>query len=149
MALGIVLFERKEAKGGEFRWEAASLGSSLFAAAETPARDVTKLGPLTGQAQPLSVTEKGVWIDGNLQAPGGGSDGYDFTLYYDIAEAKITGSWCDARDGSGTAICEHPLGARFGRDAGYRSFAFEGPGYGTRIVTNPLQPGRRGHDEHG
>ncbi len=139
--LGIVLFERKEDKAGEFRWEAAALGSSLFAAAETPARDVTKLGPLTGQAQPLSVTEKGVWIDGNLQAPGGGSDGYDFTLYYDVAEAKITGSWCDARDGSGTAVCEHPLGARFGRDAGYRSFAFEGPGYGTRIVTNPLQPG--------
>ncbi len=139
--LGIVLFERKEAKAGEFRWEAASLGSSLFAAAETPARDITKLGPLTGQSQPLSVTEKGVWIDGNLQAPGGGSDGYDFTLYYDIAEAKITGNWCDARDGSGSAICEHPLGARFGRDTGYRSFAFEGPGYGTRIVTNPLQTG--------
>ncbi len=139
--LGIMLFERKEAKPGEFRWEGASLGSSLFAEAETPARDISKLGPLTGQSQPLSVTEKGVWIDGNLQAPGGSSDGYDFTLYYDVAEAKITGSWCDARDGSGTAICEHPLGARFGRDAGYRSFAFEGPGYGTRIVTNPLQPG--------
>jgi hypothetical protein len=139
--LGIVLFERKEVNVGEFRWEAASLGSSLFAVAETPARDVSKLGPLTDRAQPLSVTEKGVWIDGNLQAPGGGSDGYDFTLYYDVAEAKITGSWCDARDGTGTAICEHPLGARFGRDSGYRSFAFEGPGYGTRIVTNPLQPG--------
>jgi hypothetical protein len=139
--LGIVLFERREAKVGEFRWEAASLGSSLFAAAETPAREVSKLGPLTGQAQPLSVTEKGVWIDGNLQAPGGGSDGYDFTLYYDSAEAKVTGSWCDAHDGSGTAICEHPFGARFGRDTGYRSFAFEGPGYGTRIITDPLQPG--------
>jgi hypothetical protein len=139
--LGIVLFRREEAKAGEFRWEAASLGSSLFAAAETPARDVSKLGPLTGAAQPLTVTEKGVWIDGNLQAPGGGDTGYDFTLYYDVAEAKVTGSWCDARDGSGVSICEHPLGARFGREAGYRSFAFEGPGYGTRIVTNPLQPG--------
>ncbi|HEX4117025.1 MAG TPA: hypothetical protein VHY18_14245 [Solirubrobacteraceae bacterium] len=139
--LGILLFERKEAKKGEFRWEAASLGSSLFAAVETSAREVTKLGPLTGQVQPLTVTEKGIWIDGNLQAPGGGSDGYDFTLYYDIAEAKITGSWCDAHDGSGVAICEHPLGASFGREAGYRSFAFEGPGYGTRIVTDPLRPG--------
>jgi hypothetical protein len=139
--LGIVLFERHEVKAGEFRWEAASLGSSLFAAAETPARDVSKLGPLTGASQPLTVTEKGVWIDGNLQAPGGGSDGYDFTLYYSIAEGKVSGTWCDARDGGGTAICEHPLGARFGRDAGYRSFAFEGPGYGTRIVTNPLLPG--------
>jgi hypothetical protein len=139
--LGIQLFQRKEAKAGEFHWEAASLGSSLFATAETPTLHVSKLGPLTGQAQPLSVTEKGVWIDGNLQAPGGGADGYDFTLYYDIAESKVSGSWCDARDSTDMAICEHPLGARFGRDAGYRSFAFEGPGYGTRIVTNPLQPG--------
>jgi hypothetical protein len=89
----------------------------------------------------LTVTEKGVWIDGNLQASGAGVDGYDFTLYYDISEGKISGSWCDARDGSDAAICEHPLGARFGRETGYRSFAFEGPGYGTRIITNPLQPG--------
>ncbi len=139
--LGVLLFERKEAKAGEFLWEAVSLGSSLFAAAETPTRGISKLAPLTGQAQPLTVTEKGVWIDGNMQTIGGGADGYDFTLYYDVAEAKISGSWCDARDNSGAAICEHPLGARFGRDAGYRSFAFEGPGYGTRIVTNPLQPG--------
>ena len=138
--LGIVLFKRTEVKEGEFRWQPAPLGSALFAASETPADGVSKLGPLTGTAQPLTVTEKGVWIDGNLQAPGGGKDGYDFTLYYDIAEAKITGSWCDARGAGGEALCEHPLGARFGRQAGYRSFAFEGPGYGTRIVTNPLLP---------
>ena len=35
----------------------------------------------------------------------------------------------------------YPFDARFGRLAGYRSFAFDGPGYGARIVTNPLQPG--------
>lgn len=139
--LGIVLFERKEVAPGEFRWEAASLGSALFSAAETLVRGVTKLGPLAGAAQPLTVTEKGVWIDGNLQAPGGGSDGYDFTLYYDIAQGKLTGSWCDARDSENVALCEHPFDARFGRLAGYRSFAFDGPGYGTRIVTNPLLPG--------
>ena len=139
--LGIVLFKRTEAKAGEYRWEAASLGSALFAAAETAADGVTKLGPLTGAAQPLTVTAKGVWIDGNLQASGGGSDGYDFTLYYDVSEGKLTGSWCDASRGGGEALCEHPFGARFGRQAGYRSFAFDGPGYGTRIVTNPLLPG--------
>jgi hypothetical protein len=139
--LGVLLFKRTEVKAGEYRWEDASLGGSLFASAETPAREVSGVAPLTGQAQPLTVTEKGVWIDGNLQAPGGGDDGYDFTLYYDISEGKISGSWCDARDGSDAAICEHPLGARFGRETGYRSFAFEGPGYGTRIITNPLQPG--------
>jgi len=139
--LGILLFKREEPKVGEFRWEPASLGSSLFAQSETPAGGVSDVAPLTGQAQPLTVTEKGVWIDGNLQASGGGSDGYDFTLYYDTAEGKVTGSWCDAHGPSGEAICEHPFGARFGREAGYRSFAFEGPGYGTRIVTNPLQSG--------
>jgi hypothetical protein len=139
--LGILLFKRTEVKEGEFVWEQAPLGSALFAAAETPADGVSKLGPLTGSAQPLTVTEKGVWIDGNMQATGGGADGYDFTLYYDIAEAKITGSWCDAHGSGGEALCEHPFGARFGREAGYRSFAFEGPGYGTRIVTNPLLPG--------
>jgi len=139
--LGIMLFERKELKPGEFSWEAATLHSALFSAAATPASGVVKLGPLTGLAQPLSATEKGVWIDGNLQAPGGGSDGYDFTLYYDIAQGKLTGNWCDARDSGGQALCEHPFGARFGRLAGYRSIAFDGPGYGTRIVTNPLLPG--------
>jgi hypothetical protein len=139
--LGIMLFKRAQAKTGQYRWEAVSLGSTLFSAAETPARGVTKLGSFAGAAQPLTPTEKGVWIDGNLQVPGGGGDGYDFTLYYDIAQGKVTGSWCDARDSSSVALCEHPFGTRFGRLAGYRSFAFDGPGYGTRIVTNPLLPG--------
>jgi hypothetical protein len=139
--LGIVLFKRVQASPGEYMWESRPLGSALFSQAETPARGVTDLGPLTGQAQPLTVTEKGAWIDGNLQAPGGGSDGYDFTLYYDTSREALTGSWCDGRDSEGHALCEHPFGARFGRLAGYRSFAFPGAGYGTRILTNPLLPG--------
>jgi hypothetical protein len=139
--LGIVLFKREEITPGAYRWEAVPLGSTLFSVAEAPAEEVTKLGPLTGSAQPLTVTAKGVWVDGNLQAPGGGEDGYDFTLYYDTSEGKMTGSWCDASKGGSEALCEHPFGARFGQLAGYRSFAFDGPGYGTRIVTNPLLPG--------
>jgi hypothetical protein len=139
--LGILLFKRKEPSAGEYRWEPVALGSSLFAAADTPARTVENVAPLGGQAQPLTVTEKAVWIDGNLHAPGGGSDGYDFTLYYDIGEGKVTGSWCDARDSTAQPICEHPLDARFGRLAGYRSIAFDGSGYGSRVITNPLLPG--------
>ena len=42
--LGIMLFKRGSQTSGEYRWEAASLGSALFSAAETPARGVTKLG---------------------------------------------------------------------------------------------------------
>ena len=99
------------------------------------------MAPLSSPGQPLTVSDQGVWIDGNMQAPGGGSDGYDFTLYYDIAEGKVTASWCDAHATGGEALCTHPFGARFGRLAGYRSFAFDGPGFGSRIVTNPLAPG--------
>jgi hypothetical protein len=138
--LGPMLFKRVE-KSGEYRWEPVELGAAPFAQAATPAQGVTDVAPLGSPGQPLTVSGQAVWIDGNLQAPGGGSDGYDFTLYYDIAEAKVTASWCDAHATGGEALCTHPFGARFGRLAGYRSFAFEGPGFGSRIVTNPLQPG--------
>jgi len=138
--LGIMLFKRTEA-AGEAKWQPAELGSALFSASATPAQDVSGVAPLSGQAQQLTASDQGVWIDGRLQAPGGGSDGYDFTLYYDIAEAKVTASWCDAHSSGGEALCTYPFEARFGRLAGYRSFAFDGPGYGSRIITNPLQPG--------
>jgi hypothetical protein len=139
--LGPMLFRRVLNGSGEGRWEHVELGSALFAQAATLAQDVSGVAPLSSPGQPLTASDQGVWIDGNLQAPGGGADGYDFTLYYDVAQAKVTASWCDAHNGSGEAICTHPLGARFGRLAGYRSFAFDGPGFGSRIVTNPLQRG--------
>ncbi|HEY3759612.1 MAG TPA: hypothetical protein VGL37_07600 [Solirubrobacteraceae bacterium] len=138
--LGVMLFKRAEV-AGEAKWQPVELGSALFSASATPAQDVSGVAPLGGQAQALTTSDQGVWIDGNLQAPGGGSDGYDFTLYYDIAEAKVTASWCDAHGPGGEALCNYPLQARFGRLAGYCSFAFDGPGYGSRIITNPLQPG--------
>ncbi len=139
--LGPMLFKRVVNGSGEGRWENVELGSALFAQAATPAQDVSGVAPLSSPGQPLTASDQGVWVDGNLQAPGGGADGYDFTLYYDVAQAKVAASWCDAHNGSGEAICTHPLGARFGRLVGYRSFAFDGPGFGSRIITNPLQPG--------
>jgi hypothetical protein len=138
--LGAMLFKRIVNGSGEGHWQQVELGSALFAQATTPAQSVSGVAPLKAPAQSLTVSDQGVWIDGNMQAPGGGNDGYDFTLYYDIAQAKVTTSWCDAHNG-GEALCSHPLGARFGRLAGYRSFAFDGAGFGSRIVTNPLQPG--------
>jgi hypothetical protein len=138
--LGVMLFKRTET-AGEAKWLPVELGSALFSASATPAQSVSGVAPLSGQSQPLTVSDQGVWIDGNLQAPGGGSDGYDFTLYYDLAQGKVTSSWCDAQSAGGEALCSHPLDARFGRLAGYRSFAFDGPGFGSRIITNPLQPG--------
>jgi hypothetical protein len=138
--LGIMLFKRIVNGAGEGHWQEVELGSALFSQAATPAQSVSNVSALNSPAQPLTVSDQAVWIDGNLQASGGGGDGYDFTLYYDIAQAKVTASWCDARNGGGEALCTHPLGARFGRLAGYRSFAFDGAGFGSRIVTNPLQP---------
>jgi hypothetical protein len=138
--LGIMLFKRSEV-AGEAEWQPVELGSALFAAGATPAQGVSGVAPLNGQAQSLTPSDQGVWIDGNLQAAGGGADGYDFTLYYDIAQAKVTASWCDAHGTGGEALCTYPFGARFGRLAGYRSFAFDGPGFGSRVITNPLQPG--------
>jgi hypothetical protein len=139
--LGVMLFQRKEVTANEYRWQPVELGAPLFTAAATPAQDVSGVLPLSSPGQPLTATGQGVWIDGNLQAPGGGDDGYDFTLYYDIPEAKVTASWCGAHGASGEALCTHPFPARFGRLAGYRSFAWEGSGFGQRIITNPLQPG--------
>jgi hypothetical protein len=142
--LGPMLFKRVVNGSGEGRWEHVELGSALFAQAATPVQDVSGVAPLDSPGQPLTASDQGVWIDGNLQAPGGSVDGYDFTLYYDIAQAKITASWCDARSVGGESFCTHTLDARFGRSAGYRSFAFDGPGFGSRIVTDPLEP--RGED---
>jgi len=139
--LGMMLFKRVEPEAGKFEWKPVELGAALFAQAATPAQSVSGVAPLPSPAQGLTVSDQGVWIDGSLQAPGGGSDGYDFTLYYDIAEGKVSASWCDTHTTGDEALCTHPFGARFGRLAGYRSFAFDGPGFGSRIVTNPLRPG--------
>jgi hypothetical protein len=156
--LGIMLFKRVKSGSGQFEWTPVELGPTrsqgrLFAVAQTHAAgvEIEDVAPLGGEAQPLTVSKQGVWIDGNLHAAGGGSDGYDFTLYYDIPagevteipHGEVTGSWCDADRTDGTKLCDHRLHARFGRLAGYRSFAYEnGSQFGGRIVTNPLLPGR-------
>jgi hypothetical protein len=138
---GILLLKRTDGPGGP-RWTQQDLGAPLFAAAATPAKGVQQLGPLDGAGQqPLTVTAKGVWIDGAMQLAGGRQS--DVTLFFSIADGKVTGSWCDGAATDGSALCDHPLGFRFGRRAGYRSFAFDGAGagFGTRVVTNPLEPG--------
>jgi hypothetical protein len=134
---GIVLYARTIVAGAP-HWVKQPLGNALFSQFTTPASGVAAVAALGGRAQPLTVTTDGVWIDGSLTAPSGASD---FTLFYDLAAAKVTASWCDATDSTHAALCTFPLNARFGRRAGYRSFAWPGSGFGTRIVTNPLLPG--------
>ena len=71
--LGAMLFKRVVNGSGEGRWEYVELGSALFAQAATPAQDVSDVSPLGSPGQPLTASDQGVWIDGNLQAPDGGS----------------------------------------------------------------------------
>ena len=126
-----VLLERTSTGSGPL-WVERGIGAAKFADRDTPAEGIEGLAPLGGAAQPLTVTADGVWID-----LGGTIEGAqrDATIYYDIGAGAVTGSWCDA------AVCSGPLGVKLSRQLGYRSFAWSGPGFGTRIVTNPLDPG--------
>jgi hypothetical protein len=139
LGAGLVLFAREDGPGGA-RWVQRDLGAPLFAAAQTPADGVASLTPLDGDGQqPLTATADGVWIDGTMALDGGGRS--DLTVFFSRAHGRVTGSWCDASAPGGAALCDHPLGFRFGRRAGYRSFGFAGVGFGRRVVTNPLEPG--------
>jgi hypothetical protein len=139
-ALGrsFVLLQRVS-NGGGAEWVERGLGAARFADRDTPAEGIEGLAPIGGAAQPLTVTQDGVWVD-----LGGTIEGVkrDLTIFYDSGVGAVTGSWCDA------ALCQPghptgqgPLGVKLSRQLGYRSFAWSGTGFGTRIVTNPLDPG--------
>jgi len=78
------------------------------------------------------VTADGAWIDFGAEI--GGAD-LDVTVFYDRSAGAVTGSWCDA------APCDRSLGTALSQQGGYRSFAWAGAGFGTRVITNPLDPG--------
>jgi hypothetical protein len=127
-----VLLERTGTAEG---WVERPLAGTPFAADETPAQEIAAVEPLPGASQPLTVTADGVWID--LVASIKGVE-RDVTLFYDIGKGEVTGSWCDA------PVCESDggaLGAKLSRQGGYRSFAWAGGEFGTRVITNPLDPG--------
>ncbi|MDQ3644901.1 MAG: hypothetical protein M3356_05260, partial [Actinomycetota bacterium] len=127
---GITLFERTTGQGGP-RWVQRSLGSSVFADRASPGQGVTEVGPLGGGSQPLTVTSDGIWIDGTLTSA---AVAREFTIYFDPdGTGAVTGSWCDV-----AGVCDSPLGAKLSRSIGYRSFAWAGGGFGTRVITNPL-----------
>jgi len=127
----IVLLQRTATAGGPL-WVERPLTGTPFAQRDTPAQEIAGVAPIAGAAQPLTVTSDGVWVD--LSASIEGAD-RDLTLFYDSGADAVTGSWCDA------GPCSGPLGIKFSRQGGYRSFAWPGAGFGTRIVTNPLDPG--------
>ncbi len=129
----LVLLQRTTTPAGPL-WVERPLAGTPFADRDNPGAGITGAAPVGGAAQPLTVTSDGVWID--LSATVEGVE-RDVTLFYAIGAGAVTGSWCDV-----AAICgARSLGVRLSRQIGYRSFAWPGPGFGTRIVTNPLDAG--------
>lgn len=127
----VVLLERTSTPEGPL-WVERPLAGTPFAETETPGEGIAGVAPLAGTAQPLTVTADGVWID--MGADVEGSD-IELTLFFDPGGEEVTGSWCDA------SPCTHSLGAGLSQQGGYRSFAWAGDGFGTRVITNPLDPG--------
>ena len=83
---------------------------------------------------PLTVAPGHVWIDVALD------ERRSATLHVDTAGGapRVTGSWCD------TTACTHALGVGLSPARGYRSFAWDGVGFGTRVITGPVDAGARG-----
>ncbi len=137
-----MLLMRREAVGEAGIWRERSLGRAEFEARETPALGVSEVRSTFGKAiagtDPLTVTDDGVWLDGLFDH---GGTRRSFTLYYDIAGVRVTGSWCDAP----ADACDFTLGIEFsagsGSAYGYRSQAWPGEGFGTRVISNPRVPG--------
>lgn len=130
------LLKREEAPGA-VTWRAHELTGTPFAAGASGS--VGSVMPLAGRSQSLTATPTGVWIDAAAQVDGA-SRPFDFTLYFSGATDRPEGTWCDASSTGGDPICDRPLGFAFSSNAGYRSFAWNGKGSGTRVVTNPLDP---------
>ncbi len=127
----VVLLERTPTAEGPL-WVDRPLVGTPFAGTDSPGDGIAGAGPIGGAAQPLTVTEDGAWIDLTAQIEGVGRD---VTLFFHSGSDAVTGSWCDA------AICGGTLGVRLSRQGGYRSFAWAGAGFGSRVITNPLDPG--------
>jgi hypothetical protein len=129
----VVLLQRTSTAEGA-RWVERSLSGTPFAASDTPALGIADVAPVPGASQPLTVTPDGAWIDLTATIDGVSRD---LTLFYDSGGAAVTATWCDAEK----EFCDGPLGVKLSRQGGYRSFAWPGGEFGTRIVTNPLDPG--------
>ncbi|HEX5989441.1 MAG TPA: hypothetical protein VFY75_04420 [Solirubrobacterales bacterium] len=127
----VVLLQRTSTPEGPL-WVERTLAATPFREASSPGNGIVEAGPVPGAAQPLTVTQDGAWIDLTAQVNGAERD---VTLFYDFGAEEVTGSWCD------DPLCDGSLGIRFSRQGGYRSFAWPGGQFGTRVITNPLKPG--------
>ncbi|MBJ7354213.1 MAG: hypothetical protein JHC98_05255 [Thermoleophilaceae bacterium] len=136
---GISLF-RRDISGAQPVWREVDLSPSLVAAADTPSSGIANLRPVEQASatagvgvDPLTVTSDGVWIDGRLSV---GGTAEDLTAYFDIGSDQVTATWCDAVGAADP--CDHEFGSKFSRSVGYRSTAWPGSGFGTRVITGAL-----------
>ncbi|MET0306824.1 MAG: hypothetical protein ABW196_11460 [Solirubrobacterales bacterium] len=126
----VVLLKRTTTSEGPL-WTEQPLGGTPFAERDEPIAQIAGAAPLGGAAQPLTVTTEGAWID--LSASIAGAE-TDVTLFYAFGSGTVARTWCDV------SPCDASLGVKFSRQIGYRSFAWPGANFGTRVVTNPLDP---------
>ena len=115
---------------GRSGWSARSAAHRSPTA--TPRPGDRRAGPIGGAAQPLTVTADGVWIDLT-----GTIEGVQPRRHPLLRHRRRRGHRVLVRRG----VCAAPARRQVLPPVGYRSFAWPGGGFGTRIVTNPLDPG--------
>ena len=133
---GLEVFTREEGK-----WRRQELGPPGSLGARFDERSPifgTTVAAGRANAQPLTVTANGVWINASVKV---GSESFDATVYLDRAEGdpgfgELTASWCDA-GGNGAELCSRPFGselpAGFGHSIAWPATPTEP--FGRRVIT--------------
>jgi hypothetical protein len=133
---GLEVFTREEGK-----WRQQKLGPPGSLGARFHERSPIVGTTVTAgriNAQPLTVTANGVWINAAVKV---GSESFDATVYLDRAEGdpgfgELTASWCDA-GGTAAELCTKPFGselpAGFGRSIAWPATPSEP--FGRRVIT--------------
>ncbi len=149
---GLTLFRRDPSAAGGPAWKPVTIAGMPAFTTTSAAR------PLTHPAEGLTITDGRLWVDGAVVKEG---TEYTFTLAVDTRSQRVDRSWCNA-----PGLCGGPLefelaaGPEPGgdgdivaddstRDLGYRSFAWPGGTFGTRVVTNPRVDGAADPDSYG
>jgi hypothetical protein len=122
---GVSLFRRMPGtEGAPGVWQPVKPGSGYEAGAPLSAGGVPVTLELEAGAQPLTVTEQGVWVDGER-----GSNAV--TLFFAPAgteEGEVKGSWC-------AEGCTHTLPEELPLES-FRSYAWTGSStFGERVIT--------------
>ncbi|UUY03517.1 hypothetical protein LRS13_23075 [Svornostia abyssi] len=136
---GLLLYRRDTSTPGSVTWERVTLTDAKPFVTSAATR------PLAFPAEGLTAIAGALWIDARLETSG---PSLPVTMRFDTTARRVTRTWCD------DAVCDANLGVGLGvpsapddegrvdntqggARAGYRSFAWDGAGSGTRVITNP------------